>query len=139
MPADRRSRDEACGAWWWRGLSAITGRRGTAPRCTSLHDYAIEGIIMQRSGARPSRRRVLLPEHARDVAAAGEPDLPPVERVLDEVLQRRRAAGLAGPARVQADREHARALGPLLPQVVQPAPADVQEVGRRGTGGAVAL
>src|SRR5262245_21677057 len=66
-----------------------------------------------------------------DVDPPREPDIAQPERVLDELPQRRRAACLADPARMQPDRHHLRIAGqPLAAQLVGSPLADVEEVGR---------
>ena len=77
-------------------------------------------------------RRVAVEPPAGDVLAAHEGDAGLGLRVLEEQPQRRRAGGLAAPARVHRDRHHGAPLRALAQQLVQAHHHRVQEVAGAG-------
>src|SRR3954447_6730449 len=104
-----------------RGVRSPAGALGSTVSC------AVPSI---KPGPRPPPSSsfellVVLEPVVGDVDPPGEPDIALVVRVLEEVPQRGRAAGLADPARVQADRHHLRVGRSLLPEIVEAPPAVV--------------
>src|SRR3954451_14097829 len=102
------------------------GLRGVGSAADSGRSTVSCAVLSIKVGPGPPRGSsfevlVVLEPVIGDVDTPGEPDIALLVRVLEEVTQRRGAAGLADPARVQPDRHHLRVGRSLVPEVIEAA------------------